>query len=186
MMVFGFSGSPRRGANTDRLVAAVLAGAAEAGSTTRLLRPADMDMRPCRACMWCRENRGCSIRDEFSPLWPEFYEADAFVIGSPVYMWQMTAQAKTLIDRLYPVMNSDFSTRLAKKPKLALCFTQGHPDGGFFRPYFEHTAQMLRFLGFDVLPPLSATGTRAPDAIEAQTDLLDQARALGRSLVAAR
>jgi len=183
MTVFGFSGSPRQGANTDRLVAAVLAGAAEAGATTRLLRPTDLAMQPCRACMWCRENRGCSIQDDFSPLWPELYEADALVIGSPVYMWQMTAQTKTLVDRLYPVLNADFSSRMSKRPKLALCFTQGHPDGNSFRPYFEHTAAMLRFLGFDVQPPLSATGTRAPDAIEAQTELLARARALGRSLV---
>jgi multimeric flavodoxin WrbA len=184
MVVFGFSGSPRQNANTDRLVQAVLAGAASAGADTRFLRPQDMDMRPCRACMWCRQNRGCAIADDFSLLWPGLYEADALVIGSPVYMWQMTAQAKTLVDRLYPVLNADFSSRLAKKPKLALCFTQGHPDGDFFKPYFEHTAQMLRFLGFDVQPTLSAVGTRAPDAIEAQTDLLEKARNMGRSLVA--
>lgn len=182
MVVFGFSGSPRRHANTDRLVQTVLAGAAEAGADIRFFRPQDMDLRPCRACMWCRENCGCSIEDQFSPLWPELYEADALVIGSPVYMWQMSAQAKTLVDRLYPVLNPDFSSRLAKNPKLVLCFTQGHPDGGFFKPYFAHTAQMLRFLGFDVLPPLAAVGTRAPEAIEVQSELLEQARAMGRCL----
>jgi multimeric flavodoxin WrbA len=183
MVVFGFSGSPRQDANTDKLVCAVLEGAAGAGAETRFLRVQDMTMRPCCACMWCRQNRGCALKDEFSPLWPELYEADAFVIGSPVYMWQMAAQTKMLVDRLYPVMNSDFSTRLAKKPKMALCFTQGHPDGEFFRPYFEQTAQVLRFLGFDVASPIAAVGTREPNAILEQTELLASARQLGASLV---
>jgi len=181
--VYGFSGSPRPGANTDHLVSAVLEGAAAAGAETRLLRVQDMNMRPCCACMWCRENRGCAMKDDFSPLWPALFEADAFVIGSPVFMWQMTAQTKTLVDRLYPVMNADFSTRLDKKPKMALCFTQGHPDGEFFRAYFEQTAQVLRFLGFDVKPPLSAVGTREPDDILAQTAVMEEARELGKSLV---
>ena len=40
--VYGFSGSPRSGANTDTLVSAVLEGAAAAGAETRLLRIQDM------------------------------------------------------------------------------------------------------------------------------------------------
>ena len=123
--VLGFSGSPRLDANTDTLVHAVLAGAASAGAETRFFRVQDMNMRPCCACMWCRENRGCAMKDEFSPLWPELFAADAVVIGSPVYMWQMTAQTKTLVDRLYPSLNPDFSTRLAHKPKLRCASRRG-------------------------------------------------------------
>ena len=44
MKVIGLSGSPRREANTDRLVAQVLAGAQTAGAETAYFRIADLNI----------------------------------------------------------------------------------------------------------------------------------------------
>ena len=181
--VLGFNGSPRIDGNTDRLVKAVLAGAADAGAAIVHRQLSGMSLAWCAACMACREKAACVIQDDMSKVVQEILQADALVLGSPVYMWQMSGQAKTFMDRLYPVLNADFTTRLTQRPKMILAFTQGHPEADYFKPYFDQTRAVLEFLGFRVVDIISAVGTRAPDDIEKQPDVLARARDLGGSLV---
>ena len=116
-------------------------------------------------------------------LYKEIHAADAVVIGSPVYMGQMSGQTKTFIDRLLPLLNADFTTRLKKHPALVFVFTQGQPDTGMFKPYMENTHQMLGFLGFNPTEIVVAGGTREKTDVDKQTDLMAKANALGASLL---
>ena len=54
MNVIGFSGSPRKDANTDRLVAHVLAGAQKAGAETAFFHIANLGIKGCTSCYYCR------------------------------------------------------------------------------------------------------------------------------------
>ena len=181
--VIGFNGSPRPMGNTARLVKAVLSGAEEAGAKTRCVHLAALKFGDCTACMSCRKQHGCVLPDEMSKIVQDIFHADAIVLGSPVYMWQVTGLTKLFMDRLYPVLNPDFSSRLKRKPRLVLAFTQGHPDAEFFKPYFEQTRGVLGFLGFQVAEVVSAVGTRASDDIEKQPEVLARAKAAGAALV---
>ena len=107
---------------------------------------------------------------------------EAVVIGSPVYMGQMTGQTKTFLDRLLPLLNADFSTRLKKRPALVLVFTQGQPDTSMFLPYMENTKQMFGFLGFTAKEIIVAGGTREQADVDKQTELTAKARSLGAGL----
>lgn len=181
--VIGFNGSPRPLGNTGRLVKAVLSGAEEAGAKARYVHLAALKFSDCTACMNCRQHPACVQPDDMSKIVQDIFHADAIVLGSPVYMWQVTGLAKLFMDRLYPVLGPDYTTRLTRKPKLVLAFTQGHPDAAYFRPYFEQTKAVLSFLGFTVTDIISAVGTRASDDIEKQTEVLAQALAAGGRLV---
>lgn len=181
--VIGFNGSPRVTGNTSRLVQAILAGAQAAGAKTRLVHLARLDMGGCTACMACRQQAACSQPDDMGRVVQDILHADAVVLGSPVYMWQVSGQTKMFMDRLYPLLNPDFSTRLVRRPRLALAFTQGHPDESFFWPYFEQTSKVLSLLGFTSIEIVSATGTRAPDDVEKQVATLVRAREVGAGLV---
>ena len=183
MKVIGFSGSPRKDANTDRLVAHVLAGAQTAGAETEFFRIADLNIKGCISCYYCKSHQTCSIKDDMQGLYKEIHAADAVVIGSPVYMGQMSGQTKTFIDRLLPLLNADFTTRLKKHPDLVFVFTQGHPDTAMFRPYMDNTHRMLGFLGFDPKEIIVAGGTREKADVDKQTDLMARAKALGEGLL---
>lgn len=185
MKVIGFSGSPRKDGNTDRLVRQVLNGAAGAGAETKFVRVADAAIKGCVACYHCRPTGVCALRDDMAPLLAEVLAADAVVLGSPVYMGQMTGQLKLFVDRLLPVLKPDYTTRLAKQPTLLCVYTQGNEDAAAFRPYMEQTSRFLGFLGFAPKGFLAATGTRAKDDIEKQAGLMAEARAAGAALVAA-
>jgi multimeric flavodoxin WrbA len=180
--VIGFSGSPRQGANTDRLVRRVLAGAAEAGAGTAFFRVADLDVKGCVSCFHCFAHGTCSLRDGMGALLQEIHAADAVVLGSPVYMGQMTGQLKLFFDRLLPLMDATFQTRLKKRPAVVLALTFGETTPDYYRSYAESTRQMLGFLGFTPGEILLAAGTRAPDDIEKQADLLARAQAIGAGL----
>ena len=111
-------------------------------------------------------------------LYREIQTADAIVLGSPVYMWQMTAQTKLLIDRMTAFLRPDFSSRLDNK-KLILVFTQGISDGDAFKPYFEYTAGLLYYLGFDVLDTIVAAGTDKLE-VSSRPQLLGKAKDFGK------
>lgn len=183
MKVIGFSGSPRKNANTDRLVEHVLAGAQTAGAETAFFRIASLSIKGCVSCYHCKSHDTCAINDGMQTLYKEIHSADAVVIGSPIYMGQMTGQTKTFVDRLLPLLNADFSTRLQKRPALVLVFTQGQPETGMFLPYMESTRQLFGFLGFSPGEMLVAGGTREQADVDKQTELTARARAVGAGLL---
>jgi multimeric flavodoxin WrbA len=86
-------------------------------------------------------------------LYDALEQAGALILGSPVYMGQMSAQAKTFTDRLFAQITPRFSPHFKEKnagKKLVLVFTQGNPDSGKFQVYFDYTRQMFQMLEFDV------------------------------------
>ena len=176
--VLGLVGSPKIDGNTSRLVNAVLEGAAEKGAETVVYNIASLDIKGCDACGRCQEQDCCVINDDMQELYREIQTADVIVLGSPVYMWQVTAQTKLLLDRMTAFLRPNFSSRLEHK-KLILVFSQGIQDRDAFKPYFEYTAGLLYYLGFDVLDTLIAAGT---DKLEVafRPRLLENAKDLGR------
>jgi len=176
--VLGLVGSPKVDGNTSRLVNAVLEGAAEKGAETVVYNLASLDIKGCDACGRCREHGCCVIDDDMQKLCREIQTSDVIVLGSPVYMWQMTAQTKLLIDRMTAFLRPDFSSRLDNK-KLILVFTQGISDRDAFKPYFEYTAGLLYYLGFDVLDTIVAAGTDKLE-VSSRIQLLGKARDLGK------
>jgi multimeric flavodoxin WrbA len=179
----GFVGSPRKSGNTESLVAAILGGAKEKGAETKLVRLAERNISGCQGDYACRQTGRCVRKDDMQECYDDVMGANAVILGSPVYMWQMTAQTKLFVDRLLAFLNPDYSTRIKKGTKLVLVYTQGQPDTQMFMPYFQHTQKMFNFLGFECNDILVAGGTGAKDDILKQTDVLARAKELGKKLV---
>ncbi|PLX44402.1 MAG: hypothetical protein C0609_05685 [Deltaproteobacteria bacterium] len=101
MNVLGISASPRKEGNTDILVTQVLYGARSEGAETRLVRPADLELKPCNGCMACVfKRRDCVIKDGFHELLEALRWADAVVIGAPTYILSSNSVMKNVLDRL--------------------------------------------------------------------------------------
>jgi multimeric flavodoxin WrbA len=175
-------GSPNIKGNTAKLVNAILDGAAENGADKVVYNLASLEIKGCDACRKCQDSGCCLIEDDMQEIYMEIQTADVVVLGSPVYMWQMTAQTKLFVDRLTPFLKPNFSSRLDNK-KLILVFSQGSSDTEAFKPYFEYTAGLLYYMGFDVLDTIIAAGT---DKLEVsfRPNLLEKARDLGKLISA--
>jgi multimeric flavodoxin WrbA len=99
--VLGIVCSPRKGGNTEILVCEALAGAKESGAEVELLRVSNMNIAACNGCEACHESGECSIKDDMQKVYEKMLEADGIILGSPVYFWSVSSQAKTLMDRTY-------------------------------------------------------------------------------------
>ncbi len=101
MKILGINSSPRgKNSRTRALVDAVLDGTRQRGAETELVDIGALDIRYCLGCQVCYAEGECVQEDDLSDLWEKMMRADGIVIGSPVYINGVTAQLKTVIDRL--------------------------------------------------------------------------------------
>ncbi len=190
MKIIGLIASPRKEGNTAWIVNKILEGAKEQGAEIQSWYFSDLDIQPCRGCWGCHKgDQGCVIKDDMQKLNDAIDHAHAIVFGSPIYMTQMSAQAKIIIDRLFarflPRYSPYFKAENAAQKKLILTFNQGNPDSGLFQPYIDYTKHMFELLEFDVKEVPVVTGMRNGPAHERE-DLHTLLKDIGSSLVAER
>ncbi|MBI4267790.1 MAG: flavodoxin family protein [Chloroflexi bacterium] len=99
MKAIGVVGSPRKNGNTEILTGHTLQAIAEDGLDTELVRLSGLDIRPCNACMVCREEERCPIDDDLFPIYTKLKESDAIILSTPVYIGSASAQMKAFMDR---------------------------------------------------------------------------------------
>ena len=85
---------------TLKLVKAVLDGAKANGGKVELVNVCKLKIEYCNACGVCHKKGKCVKKDDFPVLYGKILAADGLVIGSPNYFMSVTAQLKTLIDRM--------------------------------------------------------------------------------------
>jgi multimeric flavodoxin WrbA len=187
MKIIGFIASPHKEGNTAWIVNKILEGAKEQGAETQAWYFSDLEIKPCQGCLCCHKerDRGCIINDDMQKLYDAIEQADAIVFGSPIYMGQMSAQAKIFTDRLFAVISPRFSPHYkerAVKKKLILTFNQGNPDTSMFQQYIDYTKHVFEWLEFDVKVAPVVAGMRNAPAHE-RKDLSTALKAVGSSLV---
>lgn len=102
MNIVVLSGSPRKGANTDTMVEAFAETAREAGHTVEVVRVAGKKIAGCLGCQYCFAHEGaCVQKDDMAGVVEALKGADMVVFASPIYWFDITAQEKAAIDRLY-------------------------------------------------------------------------------------
>jgi multimeric flavodoxin WrbA len=103
MKVVAFNGSGRKDGNTAILLNYVLAELRKEGIDTELVQLAGKSVRGCTACRKCfeKKDKRCSgvTNDAVNDYIAKMIEADAIILGSPVYYADLTAGMKALIER---------------------------------------------------------------------------------------
>ncbi|MDD5702959.1 MAG: flavodoxin family protein [Dehalococcoidales bacterium] len=99
MKVLGIAGSPRKGGNTDILLARFLEGAASRGAEVKTLSACQLKISGCFHCDACLEKGTCRVQDDMQMVYREMEAADRVVLASPLQFLSVSAQLKALIDR---------------------------------------------------------------------------------------
>ncbi|MGV8175108.1 MAG: flavodoxin family protein [Methanothrix sp.] len=111
MKILGICASPRGSKSTTlRLVQALLNGAKEAGAEVELVDVCDLDIKFCNACQACFKTGVCVHKDDFQGLYDKILAADGIVWGAPNYFRSVTAQMKTIIDRMADAVHCQLLT----------------------------------------------------------------------------
>lgn len=105
MKLLAFNGSPRKVWNTATLLEHACGGAESVGAEARLIHLADLNYSGCTSCFACKRLGGnsygrCAIDDDLTPLLEEVKEADAIILGTPVYLGAETGLMRNFMERL--------------------------------------------------------------------------------------
>lgn len=99
LRVLGIAASPRKGGNTDLLLAEALKGAASTGAEVTTLNLCDLHIAPCRHCDGCLKTGKCVIDDDMQVVRRKLRDLDRLIFASPIFFMGITAQGKAMIDR---------------------------------------------------------------------------------------
>ena len=99
MKVLGIMGSPRRQSNTEILLDEALEGAREAGAEVEKVLASKLKISPCLEIYACLKDGNCAIKDDMQLLYKKLLEADHIIFASPIFFYNITSQAKAIIDR---------------------------------------------------------------------------------------
>ncbi|MBN2655044.1 MAG: flavodoxin family protein [Nitrospirae bacterium] len=99
MKLIALNGSPRSGGNTDLLLQEAVRAARDSGAETEVFNLNSMAIRPCQDCGLCEKSGRCIIKDDMYDLYNAIRTADRIVLGSPIFFFGLSAQAKAIIDR---------------------------------------------------------------------------------------
>lgn len=99
MQVLALLGSPRKGGNSEVLLEAVTRGMAQAGGRVETIRLCELNISPCISCGGCDKTGECVVKDDMTALYPKILAARRIVLASPIFFYNITAQAKSFVDR---------------------------------------------------------------------------------------
>lgn len=175
LKILGINASPRGSqSQTLRLVQAVLDGARDSGAETELVDICKLDIEYCNACGTCFVRGECIYDDDFADLYRKILDCDGLVLGSPNYFHTVTAQMKTMLDRMADTIHCQL---LTGKYGCSVA-TAGSPASGEVTDYLN---RVLMGFGANVVGQVGAS-PRPPGQMEAAEK---EAFALGEQLVEA-
>lgn len=108
--------------NTYKLLSSIEDILKNKGYETELISLSNYKIDFCKGCEACILKGDCFLKDESKIVMKKIIESDGLVIGTPVYLNNMSGILKTFIDRTCSWFHR---SEVAQKPTLLLANTQG-------------------------------------------------------------
>ena len=153
------NGSPRKNWNTALMLKEAQKGAESVGAETEYIDLFDLTYTGCRSCMACKrkgaERCHCFWKDDLSPVIDRIFDADALIIGSPIYLGDITSQVHGLIERLHfcALSYDNYSNYFTGKVDVGIILTMNAPKTFYnlaYRKKAKEVAQSFKALNGSV------------------------------------
>ena len=108
MKILAVNGSPRgKKSNTDRILQPFLEGARQAGAEAEMVYLQGKKINYCLGCFtcWTKTPGVCVHQDDMPPLLEKMRQADMIIYATPLYVFTVSAQMKTFMDRHIPLLD---------------------------------------------------------------------------------
>ena len=103
MKIIAINGSPRPNGNTVTLLERAMEGARSQGAGTKRVDLYRLNYKGCVSCFYCKRkdkpHGTCAVRDDLSPILMELKEADALLLGTPIYFDNITSGTVAFLER---------------------------------------------------------------------------------------
>ena len=98
------NGSPRKNFNTAKLLKEAAGGAEDAGAEVEIVHLYDMLYKGCISCLMCKRKGAdikglCFYKDALTPVLEKCLNADAVILGTPVYHSYPTGMLRSFMER---------------------------------------------------------------------------------------
>jgi len=188
LRVLGIAGSPRRGGNTDLLLAEVMKGAASRGAEVETIILNDLEIAPCQHCDACLEAGRCRVEDDMQMVYRELEAADRIVLASPIQFMGLTAQMKAMIDRCQALWARKYVLKLPplgnrRERKGLFISVGGRKIANVFDGALVIIKTLFRILDIAYTGELLFPGIDEKGVIAEHPDALSQAFLIGQKLV---
>jgi multimeric flavodoxin WrbA len=188
MKIIAVNGSPRKKWNTAQMLESALNGAKDAGAETKLYHLIDLKFKGCTSCFGCKKLGGpsyakCAMRDDLTQVLNDVWDADALIVGSPVYFGDVTADTRAFLERLWfsiLMYNKEHMVRAPKSMPVKIILTTNAPEFGFHKSLNEGLiGAMGRFIGPTELIEANAT-LQFDDYSKYDAGMIDEAERIKR------
>ncbi len=149
------NGSPRKNWNTATILKEAQRGAESVGAETEYIDLYDLSYTGCRSCLACKRKNAercrCFWKDDLSPVIDRIFSADSLIIGSPLYLGDITSQVHALIERLHfcALSYDDYSNYFTGRVNVGIILTMNAPKAFYniaYRKKAKETAQSFKAL----------------------------------------
>jgi multimeric flavodoxin WrbA len=177
-------GSPRRKGNSSTIAARISRGAKSAGAQVETVFLQGLNISPCRGCDTCQklDSKGCAIKDDMQEIFPKLIKADAWVIASPVYWFNMSAQTKIFMDRCYALTAYAKNPFAGKRIAIAMSYGDVDPVRSGCVNALRAFQDAFRYTGSKIVGMVYGSAMKAGEIADNKT-LMQEAEELGKRLV---
>lgn len=131
MKIIAINGGPRKNKNTATLLNKALEGAASQGAETEIIHLYDQNYKGCISCFACKMKNGksygkCGFKDDLTPIIEKVANADAIILGSPIYFESVTGVMRSFLERFmfpYSIYAPGYPSLFGRKIQTGFIYT---------------------------------------------------------------
>lgn len=152
--IVAINGSPRSGWNTDILVREAAAGAASEGAEVEIIDLYKLDkFTGCVSCFGCKTEGHlgrCVYKDGLADVLEKIRNADGLILGSPVYLGDISAGLRALYERLifqYITYKTEPRSYSDRRIPVVFILTSNAPAGYYDDLLKKYNGSIEAFIG---------------------------------------
>lgn len=158
MNILSVLASPRDKGNTAILLKEYLKGAADLNTSPQVetIFLQSKNIQYCTGCNTCQKSSKspCVLKDDMQNIYESVEKADVLVFATPVYVFNMTGQLKTFLDRLHAV---DYNTLLNKKIVLLTTYGDINEFNAGVPNIVQSISMLSQYLGMKFIQNLNVS-----------------------------
>ncbi len=176
-------GSPRKKGNSSILAEQIIQGAESAGAKVETIFLHGMKIAPCQSCYTCqkRDSKGCAIDDDMQAIYQKLIENEAWVIASPVYWFNMSAQTKLFMDRCFALPAYKKDAFSGKRIAIAMSYGDTDPFTSGCVNALRCFQDAFRYVGAKIVGMVYGSALDSGE-IKSNVSLMQKAEELGKTL----
>lgn len=159
------NGSPRKSGDTVSLINEVMKSL---NGEVKIINAYFSNIKPCVDCRYCKENKGCAIKDGMTEIYDYIECCDNILIASPMYFSELTGELLNVASRIQTFFSAKYfrGETSIKKQKRGAVILVGGGDGNINKPYDTAKCILKLLNAKDILPPVISHNTDKMPASE--------------------